>query len=371
MKIFLLFSKLEGGGTEKQIFYLSNGLNSKGYDVSIGTLYSGGIWWDQLAKVKGIKLFSFKKNPKGNNLMLFYTLIKHLKEEKYDELQSFLHAENIIGILAAKLSGIEKRFSGIRSTSITYSGWQQLFVMIINFLDLLVSGIFARKIIYNSYAGRRYYESLGFPRNKSVVIWNGLEFSFEKRNVDKNSIRENFKISADNLVITAIGNINVKKDYRTLLMAMNELKENNKCRLLIVGSKQDKILFNELLETVKIMGLKEIVTFTGYHQNIYSILSITNIFISSSQEEGLSISIIEAMVMGKNIVATKVGENNLLLKNGRGRIVPPGDYKALSLEIESLLNNKINKINYAAKKFVFNNFKIEKMVSKYEKTWFN
>jgi glycosyltransferase involved in cell wall biosynthesis len=88
------------------------------------------------------------------------------------------------------------------------------------------------------------------------------------------------------------------------------------------------------------VGLKDIIIFTGFRENIPEMLSSFDIFVLPSRSEGFGRVNLEAMAMGKPVVSTNVGGIPEVVSNGvTGILVEPGNSKALSHAIMRLLND--------------------------------
>jgi glycosyltransferase involved in cell wall biosynthesis len=88
------------------------------------------------------------------------------------------------------------------------------------------------------------------------------------------------------------------------------------------------------------LGLASKVIFSGEQRDVGPYLSTFDVFALSSNTEGLSLSICEAMALGKPVVATDVGGNQELVEDGRtGLLVPIGDAQGLAEAIIRLLQD--------------------------------
>jgi glycosyltransferase involved in cell wall biosynthesis len=77
--------------------------------------------------------------------------------------------------------------------------------------------------------------------------------------------------------------------------------------------------------------VEERVFFLGLRQDIPRILAMLDVFVLPSLSEGLSMAILEAMIAGKPVVATRVGGNPELVLDGEtGFLVPPRDSQTLA-----------------------------------------
>ena len=89
----------------------------------------------------------------------------------------------------------------------------------------------------------------------------------------------------------------------------------------------------------------------------------------TSEAEGCSNSLLEAMTAGKPVVATNVGGNREVIRHGEnGFLVPPGDDKALAETVITLLQDQdtAEAVGQRARDWATSEFSIEKMVNEYQ-----
>jgi glycosyltransferase involved in cell wall biosynthesis len=203
--------------------------------------------------------------------------------------------------------------------------------------------------------------------SKVQVIPNGIDV--ERFNPEKNTsnIRKEFPLEEDDIVIGFIGRIVPAKGLKYLLNALPYLKEEFKSiKLLVVG---EGSLVEELKEKAKKNNIFDNILFTGGRRDIPEILASIDIFVMPSTAEGLPNSLLEAMAMGKPVVATEVGGIPELIKNGRtGLLVPPRNPEALATAIRDLISNDqlAAKMGQAARSFVLNNYSIVEIAQKWQ-----
>jgi glycosyltransferase involved in cell wall biosynthesis len=117
------------------------------------------------------------------------------------------------------------------------------------------------------------------------------------------------------------------------------------------------------------LGLGSRVIFFGDQRDVGAYLAAFDIAVLTSDTEGCSNFLLEAMALGKPIVATDVGGNRELVYQGEsGVLVPPRDGEALAYEIINLLRNPTlaRSMGQAGKEKVTTRFSVENMVSQYE-----
>ncbi|HLQ23811.1 MAG TPA: glycosyltransferase, partial [Gemmatimonadales bacterium] len=88
------------------------------------------------------------------------------------------------------------------------------------------------------------------------------------------------------------------------------------------------------------LGISSQVHLLGLRSDVANLLAAADVFVLPSLSEGLPLALLEAMLAGRPIVASDVGEIRSVLANGyAGRLVPPGDAAALAGAVGELLDS--------------------------------
>lgn len=160
---------------------------------------------------------------------------------------------------------------------------------------------------------------------------------------DASRLRASLFPNFEGHIIGSISRLHRGKGIHILLQAFSRLKkEIPDIRCIIVGEgPQEK----ELKELVEKTGIVESVVFTGYCEDIVQYLSIMDIFVVCSFTESLPISMLEAMAMGKPVIATDVGDIGHVLDYARSwLIVKPADIEGLMRALKNLLNDPASRM---------------------------
>ena len=138
-------------------------------------------------------------------------------------------------------------------------------------------------------------------------------------------------------VIVAIGKLNKKKDFSTLLVACSRLVTRRRVRLVVLGEGRER---NRLESLARRLGIAEYVNFPGFVENPYAYLRRADLFVLSSRNEALPTVLIEAMACGCPVVSTDCpfGPREILEDGKFGALVPVGDPAALSDAMDWALN---------------------------------
>jgi glycosyltransferase involved in cell wall biosynthesis len=191
-------------------------------------------------------------------------------------------------------------------------------------------------------------EKIGLPDTNVQVIYNGVQSGSFVSEEEIVRGRIELGLKGGDHVIGAVGNLYPVKGHQYLLKAMRVvLQQYPSATLLLVGRGD---LEASLKEQANQMGIEKQVRFLGMRQDIPNLLAIMSIFVMPSLSEGLSLAILEAMVAGRPVVATRVGGNAELVVNGEtGFLVESKDSEALAAAICTLLGNRAMREEFGRK----------------------
>jgi L-malate glycosyltransferase len=183
---------------------------------------------------------------------------------------------------------------------------------------------------------RYYTEELGVSSARMHVISNAVDL--DQFRVAGQDARTRLGLSKEEVILGIVGRLEPEKDHRTLLRAFQALITHGQAaRLLIVG---DGSLRGELESQCRALDLERHVTFLGARSDIPQVLAAFDVFVLSSVQEGVPLSVVEAMGAGKPVIATDVGGLRMLVKPAiNGLLVPPADPLALEAAMRDLAGN--------------------------------
>jgi len=206
----------------------------------------------------------------------------------------------------------------------------------------------------------------GIAKGKICLIENGVNLEMFTTNSSSQAIKESLGIKKEALVVGTIGALTREKGHQYLLRAaLKVIRIYPEAIFLLVG---DGIERPGLEKTASSLGIKDSVIFAGMRKDVPEILSILNVFVLPSLNEGLPMALLEAQAAQIPVVATSVGAIPDVLENGvTGMLIPPKDPQAIAEAIIMILSDKKLASGIAQKGFerVRDNFSSEKMASKY------
>lgn len=176
---------------------------------------------------------------------------------------------------------------------------------------------------------------------KVFVSPNYVDEDLFSLSADGKSIRERFSVAEDEKIVTYIGRLSHEKGLDVLIEAFSMIcNQLHDAKLLIVGEGIER---GSLKEKCQKFGLRNKVLFVKSipHTSVPNFLAGSDVVVLPSYSEGHPKFLIEAMVMGKPIVATDViGINDVVRDGKEALLVKPGDANALAGAMKLLLKNK-------------------------------
>lgn len=159
----------------------------------------------------------------------------------------------------------------------------------------------------------------------------------------------------------------IQKDYATLIKGYKLAIENGvKEKLYIIGDGSDRKKIEKLIEESE---LEKNIVLIGKTTNPYVWMKRSKLFVHSSNYEGLPTVLIEAMICGKVVISSNcpTGPYEILKGGQSGVLFTVGDYKALSVGLQNLLNNslELEKYEKTIKKRVLE-FRSDLVIKQYE-----
>ena len=176
------------------------------------------------------------------------------------------------------------------------------------------------------------------PRERIRVIYNGYRFGAET-GPPLEGLRERIQAGPSDPIVGIVANLRPVKRHHDLLRAFALVREKHaRAHLLLLG---DGPLKAELRALAGELGIAASVHFMGSVEDVIPVVMHFDVGVLCSESEGFSNAIIEYMVCAVPTVATRVGGNPELIRDGvDGFLVAPGDVPALASRIVALLDDR-------------------------------
>jgi glycosyltransferase involved in cell wall biosynthesis len=204
--------------------------------------------------------------------------------------------------------------------------------------DKRVLAQFPKLIAVSSGIGRELIRCGARP-DKIVTVLNGIDHrTFRRDRSREPSIRRALGLRSDDVVIGAVGRLEVQKRFDLLIDAYAELRTTySKLVLLIVGDGSEH---DALRQRAARLGVADTCRLLGQRSDLVDLHHAFDLFAQSSDYEGTPNAVLEAMALETPVVATDVGGTSELVRNGTdGVIIPSGSRAALVRAIAAALDD--------------------------------
>lgn len=339
-RVAFFLSTLGGGGAERVTLNLASNMASKGMLIDLVVASAKGKLKD--AVPGNVHLIDLGKSRVSLSI---FDLAAYYRMYKPTIVVSAQYHVNIISIIAKIFSSHKPKIVAVVHNTLSMemnNVYHKFISSLIPFVYRFASSIVA---VSNGVAND-FSEVTGIPRNKIKVIYNPVVTILMKEYM-KCEVYDNWIINKTVPVVIAIGRLTRQKNFSFLLKAFNEYVKYQPARLIILGDGEDRkmlehyIIENKLQETVKL---------PGFVSNPYAYLAGADLFVLSSDWEGLPTVLIEAMACGTPTISTRCKNGpEEILQNGRyGMLVDVGNVEQMTAAMLKMLTTEALKIDESA-----------------------
>ena len=194
----------------------------------------------------------------------------------------------------------------------------------------------ANRVIAISGAVRAVLVADGIEPGRITTVPSGIDLA-AVRSVRAGALREALGLPATGPLAVAVGALVNHKDHATLIDAAVALRARRPdLNWAIAG---EGALRGALEAQLARCGMADRVHLLGHLNEPLRLIASADVFVMSSQTEGLGTSVLDAMALDVPIAATRAGGIPELLHDGAGLLSPPGDGVALADSVDQLLGN--------------------------------
>lgn len=321
MKVLQVITSLHTGGAEKLIVDVTSRLRRKGHQVDVALFDGEKTPFYKELENTGCTIHRFSNKPSFYNPIYIWRLYKVMKN--YD----IIHTHNTSPQFFAALANIFRQkilVTTEHNTSNRRRGklfWKPI--------DKWMYSQYRQIICISDKAEENLKEYLNNRKLNICTIYNGIDV---QRFYHALPIEE---LKSEKFITVMVAAFRKQKDQKTLIKAIATLPKD-KYELWLVGAGD---CFNDIQHFVQKNGLDDQVKFLGNRTDVPNILHSADVICMSSHYEGLSLSNLEGMSIGKPFVATDVDGLHEVTE-GAGILVPHENVTALAGVIRRLHDDK-------------------------------
>lgn len=347
-KILFLIESFAGGGVEKVFIDLINNMDISKYDITVMSIWNYGVRKKDLRKdvkykyifpnIRGISRVFHNFVEKSDGSLLYKLGIR----EKYDVEIAFIEgrATKIIGASSnpnsRKIAWVHIDLcQGHWTSRVFRESLEREKECYKKFNDIVFVSNSAKEGFKNLFGDE--FDNLQVKYNPIIA-----EEVVKKAEEEVNDIEK----PKDKMLLVTSGRLVSQKGYEGLLEACNKLnKDNIKYELWILGDGWDRPKLEELINKYNLSNVKLL----GFKENPYKYISKGDLFVCSSKNEGFSLVIAEAMILGLPVISTNCSGPNELLNFGQFGYMVENNDEALYKGLKEIINDD-KKLKYYKKK---------------------
>lgn len=333
IKVMLLIAADSVTGPVKGIFQLIENLSPQVAEIHLYDFQyndEGETLFLKAARQRGIHVrFLVQKNR--SYISLVRQVVREIKEKKFDVVQTHGYKPTFLGFCGRLFSPVKWIcfMHGTTSENIKV----KLYNLVDNILQLaahrtVLVSMAQRHKVFGGQNGRRVH-----VLHNAVDVASPMPMSGSFR-----PMRQTAEMAADSKIVVSVGRFSPEKGMDILLDAFSLLvRQVADVQLVLVGEGQEMAAMEEQIAR---LGLKGRVHFPGYSKTPGNYVAEADVVVLPSRSEGIPNVVLEAMAMGKPVVATAVGGVPEIIEDGiSGRLVPTEQPDLLAHGLAEVLVN--------------------------------
>jgi len=361
----LLVLTSTAGGAGKHAYYLARDLPRDVFDLTVA--FGPGYPLDpEFARldVAVVHLRLSRSLAPRENLAAFVQLLRLMRSNRFDLVCAACSIAGLVGRLAAWISGVPKRVFIIHAFA-SHPHQPRFARWMYHGIEKMLDPFTTRYIAVSEAIQRFGIEARLFKPEKVDVVLNGIALS-EPLDASPEQTRAELGIPIGAPLIATAGRFEPQKGLHDLIEAVALVrKELPEARLLLIG---DGPLRENLQECARQKGVSDAVLFTGWRNDVPRLIQASDVFCLSSHWESFGLVLVEAMALGKPVVATGVDGIPEVVEHERtGLLVPARQPQALAVALVELLADpaRARRMGEAGRKRVHEHFRLEDSIERF------
>jgi glycosyltransferase involved in cell wall biosynthesis len=366
-KVVHVITGLSTGGAEGMLYKLLTGLDSSRFASEVVSLTDIGAIGMRIRDL-GIRVSALGMRRGAPNPVALLRLVKVLRRDRPDLMQTWMYHADLIGGIAAKLAGDIPVIWGVRQSDFDPATSRPTTMLTARVCARLSAKV-PRAILCCSEAASRIHAALGYQLVKLRVIPNGFDLAnFEPDAGKRMALREKIGVRKDVPLVGLVARFDPMKDHRTFIEAAARVNKFIPDVRFVMYGEEITPHNKTVMSWIQSKGLEEACSLLGRHDNMAEVYpALDMLVLSSAYGEGFPNVLGEAMASGVPCIATDVGDSARIIGD-TGVVVPPRDPQALADAIRRIVdmgNAKRFELGAAARRRVAQEFSLESVVKRY------
>lgn len=350
-----IIESLEFGGAEKVVVQLANNFSKNNHVKVYMTKREGQLIESLAPEVQ----FTCLHGREGNDFRTIINLKEKLRKDKIDIVHIHNWSVFVEATIAARLAGIRKIIHTIHGPYMSYSETlvSKLKIFIRHKIERTLSR-FVSVFVPVSYAIVDYLKAdIKLDESKIHVIHNGVKSLDHTSKVINND---------EPVKLVMVGRIAAVKNHRLIIESLSDIINEYNVHLTIAGDGPD---YQSIVDYAGHLLPRDRIEFLGFRNDIENILRDKDIFLLTSNYEGISIALLEAMSMGLPAIASDVGGiPETIIHNKTGLLFTPGNRESLTRSLKELVSDpeKRATMGESARQYFMEEFDEAKVIQQYQ-----
>jgi glycosyltransferase involved in cell wall biosynthesis len=368
IKLLHLINTFSVGGAEVHLLSLVRHLPRDRFDISVAFFKEEAQEARSLVpdfRALDIPVFDLNM-PRWRNLSALFRLYSLIRRERFDIVHTHLFRADLFGTLLARMAGTPVVISSVHNT-------EKFFRKLPVRLAMQLTTRMDDRVIGISHAVKdSLVDEIGVSSEKVKVIHYGIAAGTARNHAPSSQLRSELGIPDKALVIGTVGRLAKQKGHSYLIRAFAQIRKKHPDAWLLICGHDDEGLRPELESLARELKVADRMTLPGYIDGPEG-MSVMDLFVLSSVWEGFGLVLLEAMMAGVPVVATRVNAIPEIVDDGKtGFLAEPSDVDSLATAIERALANisDLGALIARAKDRAVRNFSIETMVSQTASLYF-
>jgi glycosyltransferase involved in cell wall biosynthesis len=210
----------------------------------------------------------------------------------------------------------------------------------------------------------------GIPSRRIGVVSNGVDLTPYRQLVDRAEVRRELQVTDEDFVLIQVARLVPIKDHLTALRTLQKtVAQLQRTCLVLVGEGPEENAIREFISQNK---LEDRVRLLGLRSDVARLLPAGDVFLLTSINEGIPLTVIEAMAAGLPVVSTNVGGVAEVVRDGEtGLLAPAGDAEGLARNVLRLgaSPEERTRMGRAGRERAFALFSEDEMVAAYDRLY--
>jgi glycosyltransferase involved in cell wall biosynthesis len=365
------------GGAEKHLLYLARHLSAAGMPCTI-LCYGSDFYSERLGAESLVRVVR-RDRAEARGFWSYVRTLRALRPDVVVFVNGWRDSFPLSIYLAARVSGARRVFNieqlmappaptpppgrGPGHWLRRAAGWRARYM----WAAWLEARLCHRTICVSEATRERLIAEYGFPARKTVMISNGVDLGhYGPSPGGAAAAGANGGRASGPSVLLCVSRFEERKRIDVLLNALALLPRTGGWKCIIVG---DGLLRDKWIAQSRDLDLSSVVEFAGFQEDVRPYFAAADILVAPSEQEGLPLTLAEAMAYSLPCVATNIGGHNEIVVHGEtGTLVTPGSPPALAAAVEDLLAHPDERRRMGAngRKRVEECFSLDRLLERYE-----